>query len=90
MITIHLICYNNYQETHIEKTMKVFVSVILLVSVMFAKVDYSEMSTQELIAIIGYVKKDKKESFQKELKSRIPTMTPKEKAEYEKNKDKLK
>ncbi|MDZ7818645.1 MAG: hypothetical protein U5K55_08510 [Aliarcobacter sp.] len=45
---------------------------LLLISFLFAKEDYSEMSTQELIAIIGYVKDDNKDSFLKELNSRIP------------------
>ena len=44
---------------------------LLLFSFVFAKEDYSEMSTQELIAIIGYVKEDNKDSFLKELNSRI-------------------
>ena len=60
--------------------------ILLLVSFLFAKdkEDYSEMSNQELIAIIGYVKDQDKESFLKELNSRIPKMSPFEKAKYEK------
>ncbi|MCB9096100.1 MAG: hypothetical protein H6630_00360 [Arcobacter sp.] len=43
---------------------KGFVSIFLLLSVVFAKKeDYSEMSTQELIEIIGYIKEQNKESF---------------------------
>ena len=42
------------------------------------------MSNQELIAIIGYVKDQDKESFLKELNSRIPKMSPFERARYEK------
>ena len=60
--------------------------ILLLVSFLFAKdkEDYSEMSNQELIAIIGYVKDQDKESFLKELNSRIPKMSQYEKAQYEK------
>lgn len=47
--------------------------------------DYSEMSTQELIAIMGYVKKENRFKFQKELKSRVPTMSASEKKKYEEN-----
>lgn len=59
---------------------------LLLLSSLFAKgkEDYSEMSNQELIAIIGYVKDQDKESFLKELNSRIPKMSPFERARYEK------
>ena len=64
---------------------KVLLVFFLLLSVVFAKKeDYSEMSTQELIEIIGYVKDQNKESFLKELNSRIPKMSQYEKAQYEK------
>ena len=57
---------------------------LLLFTFIFAKQeDYSEMSTQELIAIIGYVKEDNKSTFIKELNSRIPTMTQEEKTQFE-------
>lgn len=52
-------------------------------------VDYSEMSTQELLAIIGYVKPANQKKFIKELESRKTNMNKKEKAIYEKNKQKL-
>ena len=65
---------------------KIFLIFLLLFNFVFAKQeDYSEMSTQELIAIIGYVKEDNKAKFIKELNSRIPTMTEAEKAQYEEN-----
>ena len=65
---------------------KIFLIFLLLFNFVFAKQeDYSEMSTQELIAIIGYVKEDNKAKFLKELNSRIPTMTEAEKAQYEEN-----
>ncbi len=53
-------------------------------------VDYSEMSTQELIVIMGYVKKQNEEKFKKELKERVPTMNAKEKAKYQENLKKMK
>ncbi|MCP4969529.1 MAG: DUF1104 domain-containing protein [Arcobacter sp.] len=53
----------------------------IFMSPLFA-VDYSEMSTQELIAIMGYVEKNNEKDFNKELKSRIPTMNEKEKQKY--------
>ena len=65
---------------------KIALIFLLLFNFVFAKQeDYSEMSTQELIAIIGYVKEDNKAKFIKELNSRIPTMTAAEKAQYEEN-----
>jgi hypothetical protein len=65
---------------------KIALIFLLLFNFVFAKQeDYSEMSTQELIAIIGYVKEDNKAKFIKELNSRIPTMTEAEKAQYEEN-----
>ncbi len=56
----------------------------LLFSFAFAE-DFSEMSTQELIAIIGYVKQENQKDFWNELQKRLPEMTPAEKKEYEKN-----
>jgi len=61
---------------------KITIIFLLLLSFVFAKEDYSEMSTQELIAIIGYVKNENKDSFMKELNSRIPRMTEDEKVLY--------
>ncbi|NVJ53511.1 MAG: DUF1104 domain-containing protein [Campylobacteraceae bacterium] len=52
--------------------------------------NFSEMSTQELISIMGYVDKKNKTKFQNELKSRVSTMTPKEKSMYKKNLKKMK
>lgn len=69
--------------------MKKILLIFLTITFMFAKEDYSEMSTQELIAIMGYVKQENKSSFLKELNSRVATMSPTEKNQYEKNKEKL-
>lgn len=53
-------------------------------------VDYSEMSTQELIAIMGYVEKKNLKKFKRELKTRVPTMSASEKAKYQQNLKKMK
>ncbi len=72
--------------------MKKLLSLILILiflSPLFA-VDFSEMSTQELIEIIGFVKKENKAKFEKELKSRVSTMNEKEKKQYKINMQKSK
>ena len=62
-----------------------------LTSSLYAGENFSEMSTQELIAIMGYVKNDaEKKNFNKELKSRVTTMSISEKKSYNKNLHKLK
>jgi hypothetical protein len=62
---------------------------IIFVSPLFA-VDYSEMSTQELIAIMGYVETKNLKKFNIELTLRLPTMNETEHAKYEKNLKNLK
>ncbi|MFA6740456.1 DUF1104 domain-containing protein [Arcobacter caeni] len=70
---------------------KIAIIFLLLFTFLFAKhEDYSEMSTQELIAIIGYVKDENKAQFIKELNLRIPTMTQDEKVQFEQNIQELK
>ena len=65
---------------------KISLIFLLLFNFTFAKQeDYSEMSTQELIAIIGYVKEENKAKFIKELDLRISTMSQEEKIQYEQN-----
>ncbi|MEA1915092.1 MAG: DUF1104 domain-containing protein, partial [Campylobacterota bacterium] len=64
------------------------VTLLLFLTPLLA-VDYSEMSTQELIAIMGYTKPANQKKFDYELKSRIKTMTKKEKSAYKKNLEKL-
>lgn len=75
-----------------ESIMKqIFISFFLtffLISSVYSA-DYSEMSTQELIAIMGHIKKENQQKFQNELKKRIPQMSSKEKQDYEKNLEKL-
>lgn len=70
-------------------------NIILIIALFFTysvakTTDYSEMSTQELIAIMGYVKPKEQQAFKKELRSRIPTMNSKEKVIYKKNLNKMK
>jgi hypothetical protein len=68
---------------------KITIIFLLLLSFVFATEDYSEMSTQELVAIIGYVKVENEDSFMKELNSRIPNMTEDEKVLYNETIEKL-
>lgn len=81
-----IIIIKNKKVYKMKKTLILF---FLMISFVFAKVDYSEMSTQELIAIMGYVKDTNKKQFIQELKSRVPTMSANEKASYENNLPKL-
>ncbi|MDQ7061756.1 MAG: DUF1104 domain-containing protein [Sulfurimonas sp.] len=72
---------------------KIIISLFLtlfLNSFLYAGENYSEMSTQELISIIGYVKKDESDTFKKELESRVASMSASEKESYVKNLHKLK
>ena len=50
---------------------------------LIAKTDFSEMSTEELIALIGYVEPHKEEHFLKELARREAQMSETQKALYE-------
>lgn len=50
---------------------------------LLAKENYSQMSTQELIEIIGFVDEKDKEAFLKELNQRVPKMSQQEYAQYE-------
>ena len=68
---------------------KIFLLPILLTSWLYAE-NFSEMSTQELIAIIGYVKDKDVDKFISELETRIPTMTPAEKKQINNYEDRLK
>lgn len=71
--------------------MKKFLLLVSFISTLcFAKADYSEMSTQELIAIMGYVKESNKKDFIRELNSRVPTMSTQERRQYKQNLKKLK
>lgn len=63
---------------------KIILIVFIFLSSLHAE-NYSNMSTQELIAIIGYVKASNQKKFKRELKSRVSTMSAKEKRTYKKN-----
>jgi hypothetical protein len=71
------------------KKIFIFLSFIII-TFCLAKDNYSHMSNQELIAIIGYVNDKNKKEFFKELKQRVSTMNKKEKIAYEKNLKRLK
>lgn len=62
----------------------------LFVLSLYASENYSEMSTQELISIMGYVKKAEVNKFRRELESRRSSMSKREKKNYKKNLHKLK
>ena len=72
------------------KIFTTFFITLLLTFSLEAADNFSEMSTQELISIMGYVKKPKEKKFRAELQSRIQTMTPAEKKLYNENLKKLK
>ena len=72
------------------KTIAILFSSVLLISLLYAGENFSEMSTQELISIMGYVKKDNLEKFKKELESRVANMSEAEKKAYEKILEKIK
>ena len=76
-------------KNKVREMKKIALIFLFIVSSLFAKEDYSEMSTQELIAIIGYVKDANKDSFIKELNSRITTMTEDERNLYKETIEKL-
>ena len=76
-------------KNKVREMRKIALIFLFIVSSLFAKEDYSEMSTQELIAIIGYVKDANKDSFIKELNSRISTMTEDERNLYKETIEKL-
>jgi len=61
---------------------------IIFTTTLFAE-DFSEMSTQELIAIMGYVKPANLNKFKKELQSRISSMSSQEKSKYQQNLPKM-
>lgn len=64
---------------------KIIISLVFLAVSLVAKTDFSEMSTEELVAMIGYVKPANQKSFKKELEIRYPKMSKKEKSIYTKS-----
>lgn len=70
-----------------QLTMRKILFVCLLVlSTLCAKADFSEMSTEELIALIGYIDPSKEERLYEELDARIDQMSEAQKALYEEDK----
>ena len=63
---------------------KVFVLLFFIVNLILAKENFSQMSNQELIEIIGFVDEKDMASFQKEIELRLKKMNNNEKAQYEK------
>ena len=56
--------------------------ILLFLSTLAFGVNYSEMSTQELISLMGYVSSTNEKKFTQELQKRYATMTSKEKKNY--------
>ncbi len=67
-----------------------FILLFLVTIVLAAKVDYSSMSTEELLAMMGYVPTKNINSFKQELNQRLVNMSPKEKKIYKENLRKIK
>lgn len=65
---------------------RLFFAGCLLLTMLFAKTDFSEMSTEELIALIGYVDKTREERFYEELERRTSQMSDAQKAFYDEEK----
>ena len=68
--------------------MKIILTFFLTLFLSFslqATENFSEMSTQELISIMGYVKKVDALKFRAELESRVMSMSASEKKIYEEN-----
>lgn len=72
------------------KTLTLLFSSLLLTSFLYAGENFSEMSTQELISIMGYVKQSELVKFKQELEERVANMSEAEKKAYNKNLYKLK
>lgn len=71
--------------------MKKYIFSLLFVGVsLFASVDYSTLSTQELLAMMGYVPAKKLQSFKQELNQRLNSMSKQEKKIYKQNLRKMK
>jgi len=62
--------------------MKFFVLIVFLFTSLHA-INFSQMSTQELIVLVGYVKSADSSALKKELKTRVSSMSEKEKKDYQ-------
>jgi len=65
---------------------KVLFACLIILCSLFANTDFSEMSTEELIALIGYIDQTTEESFYQELDLRVPQMDEEQKALYDEDK----
>ncbi len=63
--------------------MRVVMILVFWFSLLFAKADYSQMSNEELIALIGYVSFENQKEFDKELEKRKPSFTTGESQKYQ-------
>lgn len=59
---------------------------MIILTTLYAKADFSEMSTEELIALIGYIDQDKETFLYQELDKRLETMSEEQKTLYEEDK----
>lgn len=65
---------------------KILFACLIIVSSLFANTDFSEMSTEELIALIGYIDHTMEERFYQELDRRVLQMSEAQKALYDEDK----
>ncbi len=68
---------------------KVFCCLLIFSMALFAKVDYSVVSTEELMAMIGYVPAENQSAFLQEVNARIRTLSAKDKKVYQQDIKKL-
>ncbi|WP_333802993.1 DUF1104 domain-containing protein [Sulfurospirillum sp.] len=66
--------------------LKILFACLIILTTLYAKADFSEMSTEELIALIGYIDQDKETFLYQELDKRLETMSEEQKALYEEDK----
>ena len=72
-----------------KKILYTFFVSLLLGSLLHSSENFSEMSTQELIAIIGFVKDSEVSAFIEELEKRVPNMSSAEKKQINNYEDRL-
>ncbi len=68
--------------------MKRVLFLLFVSAFLFAKVDYSQMSNEELIALIGYVLPEHEKEFNEELKEREKSFNQNEIIKYQQAKEK--
>ncbi len=72
------------------KTIILFFLAFIFLTFLYGEDNFSQMSTQELISIIGYVKDTDAQKFKEELRTREKEMSESEKKIYEENLKKIK